>query len=158
MNHSDFIVTNMPPFSQPQGERISVDSMLYIKAIDRKTLDFDDSGDSSGRIEIAVPSRLRINTSARLPMSGIRVAIKDNFDLEGTKTSLCSRPYLQTYLKKLKSAPCIQRLMDLGASIVGKTKLCSFAQWEEPWEESTASSNNVFVESACRRFSVFWRE
>ena len=67
-------------------------------------------------------------------MSGIRVAVKDKVDLEGTKTSLCSRAYLQTYPKKLKSAPCIQQLIDLGAVIVGKTKLCSFAQWEEPTE------------------------
>lgn len=85
-------------------------------------------------MEIAVPSRLRSDASARLPMSGIRVAVKDNFDLKNTKTSLCSRPYLQTYPKKLKSAPCIQRLVDLGATIVGETKLCSFAQWEEPTE------------------------
>lgn len=67
-------------------------------------------------------------------MSGIRVAVKDNFDLEDTETSLCRRLYLQTYPKKLNSAPCIQRLVDLGASIVGKTKLCSFAQWKEPTE------------------------
>ena len=67
-------------------------------------------------------------------MSGIRVAVKDNFDVEGTKTSLCSRSYLQLYPKKMKSALCIQRLVDLGACIVGMTKLCSFAQWEEPTE------------------------
>ena len=85
-------------------------------------------------MEISVPSRLRSHASSKLPLAGIRVAVKDNFDLEGTKTSLCSRPYLQTYPKKLMSAPCIQRLIDLGASIVGKTILCSFAQWEEPTE------------------------
>lgn len=67
-------------------------------------------------------------------MSGLRVGVKDNFDLEDTKTSLCSRPYLQMYPKKTKSASCIQKLLDLGASIVGKTKLCAFAQWEEPTE------------------------
>ena len=127
MSLSDFTVTKMLPFSQPRGERLSVDSMLYIEAIDRKFLDFDDSGDNHGQKEIAVPSRLRSDASARLPMSGIRVAVKDSFDLEDTKTSLCSRAYLQTYPKKLKSAPCIQKLVDLGASIVGKTKLCSFA-------------------------------
>ena len=58
------------------------DSKLSIEAIDRKFLSFDDSGDNYGRIEIAVPSRLRSEASTRLPMSGIRVAVKDNFDLE----------------------------------------------------------------------------
>ena len=53
MNHSDFIMTKMPPFSQPQG-RFSIDIMLFIEAIDRKSRDFDDSGDNHGRIEIAV--------------------------------------------------------------------------------------------------------
>lgn len=91
-------------------------------------------GDNHGQIEVAVPSRLESHASSRLPLLGIRVAVKDNFDLEGTKTSLCSRPYLQTYPKKLESAPCIQKLVDLGACIVGKTKLCAFAQWEEPTE------------------------
>ena len=122
------------PFSHPQGELLSIDNKLSIEATDRNFRDFDGSGDNHGRIEIAVPSRLRSDASTRLPMSGIRVAVKDNFDLKDTKTSLCSRPYLQTYPKKLKSAPCIQRLVDLGASIIGKTKLCSFAQWEEPTE------------------------
>ena len=41
---------------------------------------------------------------------------------------------LRSKHRKEKSAPAIQRLVDLGASIVGKTKLCAFAQWEEPTE------------------------
>ena len=60
--------------------------------------------------------------------------MKDNFDVKGFKTSLCSRSYLQLYPKKDKSAPCIQKLVDLGASIIGKTKLTAFGQWEEPTE------------------------
>ena len=41
---------------------------------------------------------------------------------------------MQLYPKKDKSAPCLQKLVDLGVSIIGKTKLCAFAQWEEPTE------------------------
>ena len=101
MTLSDFTVTKTLPFSQPRGERLYVDSMLFIDATDRKLLDFDGSRDNHGQTEIAVPSRLRSNASATLPMSGIRVVVKDNFDLEDTRTSLCSRAYLQTYQKKL---------------------------------------------------------
>lgn len=108
--------------------------MRSINSGDRNIHDVDRSGDNHGQIDIAVPSRLKTHASLRLPLSGIRVAIKDNFDLKGMKTSLCSRPYLQTYPVKMKSATCIQRLIDLGAEIVGKTKLCAFAQWEEPTE------------------------
>ncbi|KAL8949128.1 MAG: hypothetical protein Q9222_004739 [Ikaeria aurantiellina] len=94
----------------------------------------DTSGDNYGHVEVAVPSRLRCHALSKLPLSGIRVGVKDNFDLKGTKTSLCSRSYLQTYPEKSQSAPCVQRILDLGASIVGKTKLCAFAQWEKPTE------------------------
>lgn len=96
-------------------------------------------GDNHGQVSIAVPSRLHSHISHkishRLPLSGIRVGVKDNFDLKGTKTSLCSRSYLQVYPKKKNSATCLQKLLvDLGVSIIGKTKLCAFAQWEEPTE------------------------
>ncbi|KAL8846996.1 MAG: hypothetical protein Q9221_007952 [Calogaya cf. arnoldii] len=91
-------------------------------------------GDNYGHVDVAIPSRLRHHVSSKLPLTSIRVAVKDNFDLAGTKTSLCSRSYLETYPEKSQSAPCVQRLLDLGASIVGKTKLCAFAQWEEPTE------------------------
>ena len=67
-------------------------------------------------------------------MSGLRVAIKDNFDLQGSKTSLCSRAYYELHPPKTMTAPCIQQLERLGAVIVGKTKLTSFATWEEPTE------------------------
>ena len=85
-------------------------------------------------LEIAVPSRLKFQRQPHLPMAGLRIAVKDNFDLQGTKTSLCSRAYCDTYPPKRESAPCIQRLIDSGAVIVGKTKLTSFATWEEPTE------------------------
>lgn len=94
----------------------------------------DASEDNYGQVDIAVPSRLRYHVSSKLPLSSIRVRVKDNFDLKGTKTSLCSKAYLQNYPEKSRSAPCIQKLLDLGASIVGKTKVCAFAQWEEPTE------------------------
>ena len=94
----------------------------------------DASGENHNHVDVAVPSRLRHQVSSKRPLSSIRIGVKDNFDLEGTKTSLCSKAYLQTYPEKSQSAPCIQKLLDLGASIVGKTKLCAFAQWEEPTE------------------------
>ena len=40
----------------------------------------------------------------------------------------------QTKHRKERSAPAIQKLVDLGACIVGKTKLCAFTQWEEATE------------------------
>ncbi|KAL8716106.1 MAG: hypothetical protein Q9220_000011 [cf. Caloplaca sp. 1 TL-2023] len=110
---------------------------LHTKADDsnaRSSRETDTTGDNHGHVNVAVPSRLRRYIFSKLPLSGIRVAVKDNFDLKGTKTSLCSRSYLQTYPEKSQTAPCIQQILDLGASIVGKTRLCAFAQWEEATE------------------------
>lgn len=56
-------------------------------------------------------------------MAGLRVAVKDNFDIKDVKTSLTSRPFYDTFPVKQNTATCIQRLIDLGATIVGKTKL-----------------------------------
>ena len=94
----------------------------------------DTSGDNHGQVTVAVPSRLGPHFLFKSPLSLIRVGVKDNFDLKGAKTSLCSRSYLQLYPEKDQSAPCMEKLIDLGVSIIGKTKLCAFAQWEEPTE------------------------
>ncbi|KAK3946710.1 amidase signature domain-containing protein [Pseudoneurospora amorphoporcata] len=42
--------------------------------------------------------------------------------------------YYDTYDACTKNAPCIQKLVDKGAIIVSKTKMNSFANWEEPIE------------------------
>ena len=67
-------------------------------------------------------------------MAGLRVAVKDNFDLEHANTSLCSLPYHKLYPPVMKTAACIEQLEEAGAVVVGKAKLCSFASWEEPLE------------------------
>ncbi|OCL12401.1 amidase signature enzyme [Glonium stellatum] len=83
-------------------------------------------------LSIAVPSRLRYTNTSETPLAGLRVAVKDNFNLQGLRTSLCNRAYFSTYPPCNKTAKCIQRLIDVGAVIVGTTKLASFAATEEP--------------------------
>nr|POE75757.1 glutamyl-trna(gln) amidotransferase subunit a [Quercus suber] len=87
-----------------------------------------------GNLDVAVPSRLRYHASHDLPMHGLRVAVKDNMHMKGLKTSLCNRAYSQTYPAQSTTAVPIQRLIDCGAIILGKTKLGSFGHWEEPME------------------------
>lgn len=60
--------------------------------------------------------------------------IKDNIDLEGIRTSVGNRAFYNTFPPREKSADCVQKLVDQGAVIVGKTKLNSFGNWEEPME------------------------
>ena len=79
-----------------------------------------------------MPSRLRFTTSSDAPLAGLRVAVKGNFNLQGLRTSLCNRAYFNTYPPCDKTAKCIQQVVDAGATLVGTTKLASFAATEEP--------------------------
>jgi len=66
------------------------------------------------------------------PLCKLRVSIKDNIDLKGVKTSLSSRAWEELYPSKNTTGSSIQKLQDLGVSIVGKTKLSQFAEVETP--------------------------
>lgn len=88
--------------------------------------------DASPNLAIAVPSRLYFPPSAGKPLNGLRVAIKDNIDIAGVRTTGASMSYGELYGNALKSASAIQKLIDLGAVIVGKTGLSQFADAEDP--------------------------
>ena len=72
-------------------------------------------------------------TTAR-PLAGLRVAVKDKFQIKGIRTSLCNRAYHELYPPATKTAGCIEILRQSGARIVGTTKLASFAATEESIE------------------------
>lgn len=85
----------------------------------------------------ALPSRIKTGTGHEpqsKSLAGWRILVKDNINLQGTKTSQGNKAYYDTYGPCTKNAPCIQKLVDKGAVIVGKTKMNSFANWEEPIE------------------------
>lgn len=79
-----------------------------------------------------MPSRLYFQPREDKPLNGLRVAIKDNIDVHGVKTSGMSRSYFRLYPPASKSAHAVQHLVDLGAIIVGKTGLSQFADAEDP--------------------------
>lgn len=53
---------------------------------------------------------------------GKRIAVKDIYDMRGLKTGAGSKAYVQLQETASKTAPTIQKLIDLGAVIIGKTK------------------------------------
>lgn len=89
------------------------------------------SGDLMTR-SIAVPSRLYSTPSASQPLAGLRFAVKDIFHVKGVKTSGGSRAYYETYSIQNTTAPSVQRLLDLGAILVGKTGTAQFANGDRP--------------------------
>jgi Asp-tRNA(Asn)/Glu-tRNA(Gln) amidotransferase A subunit family amidase len=90
------------------------------------------TAEASPNLAVAVPSRLYYPPKPDKPLNGLRVAIKDNIDIAGVKTFASSRAYGELYGIASTSAPAIQKLIDLGAVIVGKTGMSQFADAEDP--------------------------
>ncbi|KAL3477065.1 amidase signature domain-containing protein [Aspergillus californicus] len=62
--------------------------------------------------------------------SGKRIAVKDVYHIRGVPTSASSRDFRSFFGDAKVTAPMIQRLIDAGAVIVGKTKTAQFASGE----------------------------
>ncbi|TAQ84798.1 hypothetical protein B7494_g6878 [Chlorociboria aeruginascens] len=91
-----------------------------------------------------VPLDVSVFAPANTPLNGLRIAVKDIYDLKGFKTAGSSRSYNQLYPMRAKSASSVQKLIDLGAVIVGKTKTTTFADREIPtgdWIDTHAPFN-----------------
>ncbi|PVH71861.1 putative amidase [Cadophora sp. DSE1049] len=84
---------------------------------------------------VAAPSRLYSTPSKELPLAGMRVSVKDNFCLKGIKTTQSNRAFVDTYGPETETAAYLKKLINLGAVIVGKTKLCAFASSEEATDQ-----------------------
>lgn len=73
--------------------------------------------------------------SEEKPLAGVRVSIKDNYDLKGIRTTMMNRAYNELYPPRTSSADYVTKLTQLGAVIVGKTKMSAFASAEEPTDQ-----------------------
>ncbi|KAI9368169.1 amidase signature domain-containing protein [Aspergillus egyptiacus] len=81
-------------------------------------------------ITIGVPSRLYYTATPEKPLAGVRIGVKDLFDMKGVKTGCGNRAYYELYPPANTTAPAIQPLIDAGAVIVGKMKTSQFANGE----------------------------
>ena len=63
--------------------------------------------------------------------------------MNGLETGCGNRDYRSLYPKCIESAPCVQRLLNAGAVLVGKTKTTQFAEGQVPsqWLDYTAPFN-----------------
>ncbi|KAF1845050.1 amidase signature enzyme [Cucurbitaria berberidis CBS 394.84] len=79
---------------------------------------------------IAVPSRLYFEKTAEKPLAGVRIGIKDIYDIKGLRTSNGNRAWYWLYAPANNTAPPVQNLIDAGAIIVGKMITSQFANGE----------------------------
>ncbi|KAI9646388.1 hypothetical protein NHQ30_004380 [Ciborinia camelliae] len=81
---------------------------------------------------IGVPSRLYYTKTAKQPLAGVRIGVKDIYDVAGIKTGNGNRAYYYLYPPANVTGPAVQSLIDAGAVIVGKMKTSQFANGESP--------------------------
>jgi aspartyl-tRNA(Asn)/glutamyl-tRNA(Gln) amidotransferase subunit A len=67
----------------------------------------------------------RVRAGEKLPLAGVPVAIKDNMNLTGTRTTAGSK-ILENFVSPY-TATAVRRLLDAGALPIGKTNLDEFA-------------------------------
>ncbi|EED22839.1 glutamyl-tRNA(Gln) amidotransferase, subunit A [Talaromyces stipitatus ATCC 10500] len=76
---------------------------------------------------IAIPSRLYFTRTPSQPLAGVRLAVKDIFDIEGIRTSAGSRAWYYFYPPANTTSPVVNALIEAGAVVVGKVKTSQFA-------------------------------
>lgn len=85
---------------------------------------------SSATHTIGVPSRLYFTKTAEKPLAGVRIGVKDVYQLAGAKSSFASRAWYDLYPASNTTGTAVQRLIDAGAQIVGLQKASQFANGE----------------------------
>lgn len=83
-------------------------------------------------VTVGVPSRLYSTKTTDKPLAGVRIGIKDIYDIKGVRTGAGNRAYYDLYPEKTITALPVQRLIDAGAIVVGKMKTSQFANGETP--------------------------
>ncbi|CAP61573.1 uncharacterized protein PODANS_4_1770 [Podospora anserina S mat+] len=81
---------------------------------------------------VTVSSRVQRLEPSRKPLAGVRITVKDMFNVKGLTTSLGSREYLALSKPATETAPAIQKLIDQGAENVGLSKMCSMVLLQHP--------------------------
>ena len=74
-----------------------------------------------------MPSRLRYKITVEQPFAGSRIAIKDIIDIHGIRTGASTRAYTELYGPRTENAALVQKLIDLGFVVIGKTRTTQFA-------------------------------
>ncbi len=99
----------------------------YLDAIQKENATYNDFLEINAELTMKRAQELeaQINSSTKLPLFGVPIAVKDNFLCKGWKMTAGSK-ILAGYVSPY-TAGCVERLEAAGALIVGKTNLDEFA-------------------------------
>jgi len=82
----------------------------------------------------ALRSRIKTLAANRQPDFRFSRHWQNQYSPQGHQGLQGNKASQDTFPPQLESAPCIQQLFGKGVSIVGKSKMTSFVNWEEPLE------------------------
>ncbi|KAH3905666.1 hypothetical protein HBI56_201990 [Parastagonospora nodorum] len=80
------------------------------------------------------PPRCYFQKSLEKPLNGVRIVVKDIFDIAGTKTTLCNKAWRDLYSVSSEHAPTIRSLLENDAITTAKTKPNAMTIREETME------------------------
>ncbi|KAK1999876.1 amidase [Colletotrichum falcatum] len=138
-------LTPCPLFALEVGNKLSVSRVQLLYPDTYRTFvtgtyesngtykSFTQADENWGYPLIPVPSRL-YSIEDRRPLAGQRIGVKDIYDLEGVQTTAGSHAYAAVNGVARKTAPALQRIVDLGGVLVGKQKTAQFASPAYPWD------------------------
>ena len=130
-------------FSATEVARASLDA---IAAREPMTQAFLQISEDLALAAAAKTDAARAAGEALPPMAGVPVAFKDNMNLLGTRTTCASRmlePYESVY-----TATCVQRMLDAGATPLGKLNMDEFAFGSTTDSSAFHPTNNPW-DTAC---------
>ena len=93
---------------------------------------------------IAVPSRLYYKATPEKPLAGLRIGIKDIFHLKGVYTGGGNRAFRALYPALTYTSDNVQKFLNQGAIVIGKTKTAEFGGSQEvigDWADYSYSFN-----------------
>ena len=121
----------------PDTQGSFVSSLLPNENVDHVFCPLDLSLGGSIYKAIAVPSRLYSKKSESKPLAGLRFSVKDNYKVAGMMTTQSNKAWCELYQGQTETvtATYVKKLISLGAVLVGKTVMCSFASSEEATDQ-----------------------
>lgn len=85
---------------------------------------------ASAALSIGVPSRLYFTPTAQQPLAGVRIAVKEIFDLAGVRKSNGNRAWYHLYPAAEATGTAMGNLLAAGAVVIGMQKSSQFANGE----------------------------
>ncbi|KAK8033678.1 hypothetical protein PG991_003076 [Apiospora marii] len=96
---------------------------------------------------ISIPSKLyhlgEDRSATKKPLAGLRFGVKDSIDIAGLHTSNGSKDYRETYPPRTETAPCVARLIEAGAVMVGKLRCGQWCDGQDPVDSRLRSTREA---------------